>query len=768
MQSDKRIADYGYFDAKAGSFVLTGEPPRKWSNVHYNEPGEHEVYAEISNIGDGPITVRDNPGNTCQIVGYDSKYVYIREESLGAPVVWNPGGDPVPTPVKNKKTTYWPAKTEISSEYKGLRAVHRVFVPRTEICEAHSVFLRNTTAKPRTVSVFLYAMFQLTGQTWEGKGVWKDNSTVILPEHCAVYCVNRERSVPTDRYNGYVTTLNNADYVAATGYRDFFTRSAFSLAAPRILDGSDLDNKAFRGPDSAGCIQVRLTIAPKGVARVDYLIGQAANHDELAALRARMTPENLDAACEEQMKIEATRASAFTVNTGVGNENRDALLNLFVKKQIVSYTINKSGFRDNMQNDLAMSLVDYGLTKANILRAVASQYENGSVPHSFRPFNLHQYSDKPAWMLHCVPWVIKESGDMALLDEVVGYYKSDLREPIWQHMVRAMRFLSKDVGANGLCDQHFADWNDGLEPSEQTGARESVMVTQQLCLGLVEMAELARRRNDREIEQEAKQLHAHFTALLNKVAWDGEWYVRTLTESGYTLGSKVNAEGSIFINTQSWAVLSQSAPGERGRTAMESVDRMIETDFGFAICSPAFTKFDQRIGKYSASRPYYAENGGCYNHAAGFKIVADCMLGRAEQAWRTVQKVMPDSPWNPVGNSCIEPFSFTNCFSRTDEWPGMGMYPWRTGTAGWFTQGVLEWILGARRHYDGLLIDPCLSASIPRANVIRNFRGTRFEIEIDNTSGGCRGVRELYVNGRRTSGQIIKPEGKRCKVKVFL
>ncbi|MDX2109409.1 MAG: hypothetical protein SFY80_04125 [Verrucomicrobiota bacterium] len=766
LKSTKKIADYGMFDAKDGSFLLTATPPRKWSNIHFNEPGEHEVYAETSNIGDGPVVFRDNAGNTCNLVGYDSKYVYLRDEETK--VVFCPSGEPVPTAVRNVKTRFAPAFTETSCEYKGLKVAHRVFVPRTELFEAHTVTIKNTTAKERSVSVFLYAMFQLTGNTASGGGVWKDNDTEIHPELCGVYAKNRERSVPTDRFKGYLVTLNKTEYVASTGYRDFFTRTAFSLAAPVILDGSDLNNLPYRGPDSAAAVQVRVMVPAKGSVRVDYLLGQCSGLDDVAAVVARTTPESLDAACTEQAKLEESRRSAFSIDTGLANATRDALINNFSKKQMVSYLINKSGFRDNMQNDMGVALFDYPMARANILRAVSSQYENGCVPHGFRPWNLHQYSDKPAWMLHCIPWVIKESGDFALLDQEVGYYKSELKEPIWQHMIRAMRFMSKDVGSHGLCDQHHADWNDGLEPSEKTGARESVMVTQQLCLGLVEMAELARRRNEPAIEREANDLHEHFMTLLNRLCWDGEWYVRTLTGSGYTLGSKVNPEGKIFINTQSWAVLSQSAPPERARVCMESVDKYIEGPYGFAICEPAFTKFDERIGKYSASRPYYAENGGCYNHAAGFKLVADCMMGRPEQAWRTWLKVAPDSPWNPVGNSKTEPFSFTNCYSRTDEWPGMSMYPWRTGTCAWFTQGVLEWILGARRHYDGLLIDPCLTASVPRAKVVRVFRGSRYEIEIDNTSGGCRGVRELYLDGRRTSSQILKPDGKKHKVKVFL
>jgi cellobiose phosphorylase len=315
-----------------------------------------------------------------------------------------------------------------------------------------------------------------------------------------------------------------------------------------------------------------------------------------------------------------------------------------------------------------------------------------------------------------------------------------------------MRHLVRDTGSHGLCDQHFADWNDGLEPSEKTGARESVMVTQQLCLGLLEVAELARRRGESCVESECLGWHAHFTALLNDVAWDGCWYVRTLCADGYRLGSDVNAEGKIFLNTQSWAVLSGTATDDRARACMEAVDRLIESDYGFAIAEPPFTAFDERVGKFSASRPYYAENGGCYNHAAGFKLVADCMLGRAEEAWRTFLKVAPGSPWNPVSNSCAEPFAFTNCYSRTPDWPGISMYPWRTGTAAWMTMGVVEWILGARRHYDGLLIDPCLPSAIPQAKVTRTFRDTVYHIILERT-----GTRSLSLDGTAISGNLLPP-----------
>ena len=153
-------------------------------------------------------------------------------------------------------------------------------------------------------------------------------------------------------------------------------------------------------------------------------------------------------------------------------------------------------------------------------------------------------------------------------------------------------------------------------------------------------------------------------------------------------------------------------------------------------------------------RPNYATNGGCYNHAAGFKAVADCMMGRAEAAWRTLIKVAPDSPWNPIRRSWAEPFAFNNCYDLIPEIYGRAQYPWRTGTAAWFTMALVEWMLGARRSYAGLLLDPCLSREVPPARLVRTFRGARFEIELDNRAGRCKGARSITLNGQPVNGRV--------------
>lgn len=743
------INNYGYFDEAQQCFVLTQEPPRKWRNIHYNQIGEHEVYAETSNIGDGPVRVRDGRGVTCELVGWDAKYVYIRDDENG--VAFCPWGAPLPQDVQNKQCRFYAAKTEIACECNGLRVTQRVFVPRSHAMEIWTVTVENVLDRPRQLSIFGYAMFQLTGCDAEGRYVGKENYAEVLPEIGGTFITNRNTGVPTPRFKGYLVALQQ--FFAGNGYRDQFTRSEYCLGTPKLLWGWNCDNQPGYGPDCAGVVQTKLTLPPRAAGRVDFLLGQAESPDDVRALRAELSPQKIDALCDEQMQIESSRAMAFRVQTG--HTNYDGLINIFVKKQMYSYLINKSGFRDNLQNDCGLAMADYAAAEANLLRALASQYADGRVPHGFRPLNRLQYSDKPAWTMLAIPLLIKESGRMELLEEIVPYFESSETGTVWDHMLRAMRFLANDTGRYGLCNQHHADWNDGLEATKEAGERESVMVTQQLCYGALEVAELARRRGDRAVEEEARAIHATFMARLNDVAWDGSWYVRTICGDGYKIGSHLNKEGKIFLNTQSWAILSQTAPPERAAQCMAAVDELICCELGYRICVPGFSSYDPRVGRMSNSMPGHVENGGCYNHAAGFKGVADCMLGRAEQAWETFVKVAPDNPLNPVSRSGAEPFSFTNSYSMCQYVYGQAGYPWRTGTAAWMTMLLVEWILGARRSYDGLLIDPCLPKAIPHARVERSFRGARYVIELDNTAGRCRGARQITLDGKKLAGTVL-------------
>lgn len=745
------IAQFGRYVEEKQCFELTESPPRKWNNFHYNGIGDHELVVEVSNIGDGQAFVRDRVGNTCRIISWDSSYLYIRDEESGE--VFCPWGEPAPHPVENRVCRFYAAKTEISSECCELSVTQRVFVPRPLVAEVWSLFLSNLSDRPRRLSLFAYAGFDLSGSDANGNSIYNDNFGEVHPEMGGVLVSNRTANAPTDRYNGYIIALKG--FSGGSAYRDHFTRSDFGLGTPRILWGWNADNRSGFGPDCAGIVQVTLELPPRGSTREDFLIGQTTGMEEVIALRSVLSSESLDEMLSEQERIHEERSRSFTVDLGEEHRNRSALMNFFVKNQLARYLIEGVGLRDNLQNDNAGVLINPEQYVANTLYQLQSQYPDGSVPQGLRPLRRRQYSDQPAWILLTIPGLVEETGDLGLLERTVGYLDSSEVSTVWEHMVRAMRFLSSDLGKNGLCDQHYADWNDGLEATQEAGDRESVMVTMQLCYGLRQMDWLADTIGDNDVRDEARQLYTTFAKRLNDTAWDGNWYVRTICGDGYRIGSHTNEEGRIFVNSQSWAVLSGVADGERARTCMNAVEEHLHHDVGYRICAPAFSKYDPRVGHMSSSMPGHIENGGCYCHGATFKALADCLLGRAEEAWSTWVKLAPDSPTNPVSQSMVEPFSFTNSYTTVKQAYGRAGYPWRTGTAGWMTVLLVERILGARRSLNGLLVDPCLTKNIPHARVTRRFRNAVYHLDIDNSAGRCVGAQKISVDGHVLEGNVL-------------
>ncbi len=764
MKTQHTYTQFGNFDESENCFRLTAEPPMKWWNLHCSEINEtgDEMYAEVAHCNDGPIWVRDAEGTTVSLVSYDQKYHYIRDDETNE--VFCPSGMPTPAKVSQRKVAFHLEKTVMESEHDALHVHQRVFVPQQFPAECTTITVTNTSARPRKVSVFSYAMFQLTGCDKEGREVYKTNFSEVLPKAGGVLITNRDTSCPNDRFKGYLITLN--DFYNGNGYRDHFTRLDYSVSAPKILWGWDCDGQVGAGPDCAGIVQVKLTLQPGETKRADFVIGQCSGTEELLRIKAKLSPEQLDAWCDEAKAVEDTRADAFKID--VQHPLYNGLFNIFLKKQLNNYLINKSGFRDNLQVDMALAMVDSKAAETNLVRALASQYASGSVPHGFRPLNRMQYSDKPAWILQVLPSLIKESGNFDLLDYQVPYFESNEVGSVLDHAKRAMRYLSEDTGKHGLCRQHHADWNDGLEATQESGDRESVFVTMQLCFGAREIAELAQRIGDHSLQNEALQIFETFKKQLNTVAWDGEWYVRTLCEDGYRIGSKDAEFGKIYLNPQSWAVLSGVADEARGQSIMSKVDELLEDDIGYRICKPPYACYDPRVGRMSNSMPGAAENGGCYNHAAGFKGVADCLLGRADAAWRTFEKVTPDNPDNPISQSGAEPFSYVNSYSSVPQVYGQKGYAWRTGTSGWFAQLMIEYMLGARRNYDGLTIDPCLPAKLPSATINRKFRGDTYIISITNSASGGKGVKSILFNGERLDGLKLPLTGSSNLVQVTL
>jgi cellobiose phosphorylase len=287
------------------------------------------------------------------------------------------------------------------------------------------------------------------------------------------------------------------------------------------------------------------------------------------------------------------------------------------------------------------------------------------------------------------------------------------------------------------------------------------MLSEQFCLALRELKALMRWIGDEEYAAFCQKAYDEMKAAINRAAWDGGWYCRALAPTE-NIGSRDSSGSKIYLNAQTWAVLGDVVPEDRLSALLSAVDGL-ERDFGFPLNDPPYRGFDPMAGRMSGMLPGLFENGGVYCHASAFKILMDCKLGRGNEAVRTLKKIMPDSEQNPSARSGAEPYVFTNCYSTHPKYYGRSYQSWTTGTSAWSLMGLYEGILGVKRDYAGLRIEPAFPSDWEHAEMTRRFRGADYVIRYRRT-----GEAGITVDGKQIKGTLLPDfrDGKTHQIEV--
>lgn len=730
--------------------IRTNRMPDDWFNVHVSTNGHNHYYSLISQTGQGISYARKAEGLECTFTAGLLKTVYLRDADTGE--TWSPAGYPIYSEVEDYDCVYTQHDTTITSVYKGIRVQLRYFVPRAAMHEIWGVEVENVSGRPRRIEVMPYAPVSLA--TFP-RGNIRHQDCRFLPVINGQFARCFSPARPKNWFNAFLVASHPVS--ASRGNSMGLFHGIYTAAKPDIP-------AAFEPAHEPGyayslCVFLRNLVELKAGAseRLHYAFGVADSVEAAGAVAAILRDPDAVDRLRQEVRDEYRRL-AENIRVKTGEPKRDAIFNIWIKKQMRSYLSFKNHCRDNLQIDMAYSMIEPEYTIENAVDLIGFQYLDGHLPHSCRPLNPTHYSDKPTWLLMTFPELVKETGDFSVLERPAPFLRPDgmktqETKPVWEHLILTMRHLEQDVGPHGISNMHHADWNDGLD--SLSGSGESTLTALMFCHGLREFAALARRMGEDRVAAEAEDIYARMAARLNTVCWDGEWYNRGFSATGRSIGSRACKEGKLFLNPQSWAVISGVADAERTRTIMEQVDRHLETDLGMNLVYPLFTAYDPDLGTMSANPPGIAENG-VYIHAGAFKLMADCLAGRPEQAWRLLHKILPDHPDNPLRQSRCLPFAVTNSWRGTEGCHyGLTGSAWRTGSSGWVYRAMIEFILGVRRGYDGLIIDPCLPSSQQEAFVERVYRGRTYRIQIENRDGRCCHVSRIEVNGRPTQGNVL-------------
>ncbi len=342
---------------------------------------------------------------------------------------------------------------------------------------------------------------------------------------------------------------------------------------------------------------------------------------------------------------------------------------------------------------------------------------------------------------------------------------------MYEHLEKAVNFSLKNVGPHNLPLAGFADWNDCLNMIGPKKQAESVMVAEQLAGACMEMSKIAALLKKKPDVAKYTKLFNKVKDQINKVAWDGEWYVRAFDDNKKPVGSKVNKEGKIFLETQGWGVISGVAEKDRMIQCLDSVNKHLATEYGIMILQPSFSKFYPELGSISIYPPGLKENGAIFCHPNPWIIISECIAGRGEQAFKYYKAIAPSEKNKMSDIHRLEPYAYCQMIAGKDHKDfGQAKNGWLTGSAAWNFIAISQWILGVRADYNGLTIDPCIPAAWEGFDVKREFRGCIYDIKVTNPNNVCKGVVEMIVDGEKIEGNTIPAfkDGKTHKVQVVM
>jgi N,N'-diacetylchitobiose phosphorylase len=776
---------YGHFDNVSREYVIDSpDIPVSWTNYL----GVKDLCGVISHNAGGYMFYKSP--RTCRIsrfrpnsipIDRPGRYVYLRDNESGDywSISWQPGA-------KDLQKARYTARHGLSyssfcAEYSGISATQTVFIPLDDPVEIWRVRVRNTGTCRRSLGIFSYLEFAFLD---------------VAAEHDYQYVLYASSTFFKDGIIQY-SPLNYGDYFFASNFepdsfdadRETFLGAYRTESNPEAVERGVCSNKAIEGGNPCASLHKNITLAPGEEREIIFIAGVGKALEKGMEMRKKFCqPNQADVELSNLARYwDAKLGSLQSQTPHAGFDTHVNIWNLYQVETCVAWSRFASftevtgrvglGFRDTAQDVMAVVHSNPKRSRERIIQLLSAQVADGYGIHWFDPAVFvpgkavapplsDVCSDDVLWLIVTICEYVKETGDVSFFDYEVPFADSGTAS-VWEHMKRGLDFSGRTIGKNGICRGLRSDWNDCLNLK---GNGETSMVTFQHAWALREFiaaAEFLKRADDA----------GKYMAMLdnvNKTAaeklWDGKWFIRGITDSGNKIGSDSCTEGKIFLNAQTWAVISGVAQKDKAVAAMDCAYEMLFTDYGMHLLAPSYSKPDSGIGFVTSYPKGMKENGAIFSHANTWAVIAECLLCRGDRAFEIYSSMLPYLQNDKIEIRKAEPYVYCQTVIGKDQPQfGRACNAWLTGTAGWFYTAATRYILGFRPQYDGFIIDPCVPSSWDNFSFSRIFRGIRYNVEVKNPDHVEKGVREIYVDGKKSAFPVIPVLDKQtCRIEVIL
>jgi len=750
--------------------------PAPWINVIANPDFGFQVAAEGSgytwsvNSRENQLTqwsndpVTDRPGEV----------LYVRDEETDD--LWGP----TVAPVRDANGLYTIRHGQGYSRFEhiayGIHLELTMFVPLHDSIKIVRLKVRNASNRHRRLSVTAYAEWVL-GTTRSASAPFI--VTEMDAQTGAMFARNPWNAP-------FATRVAFADLCGRqtqwTGDRGEFLGRHGRLDQPAALTSyAALSKRVGAGLDPCCALQAPLQLKSGETQEIVFLLGEAASASEAQALLERYRAADFDRVLHDVKAHWDEVLGAIQVKTP--DRSMDVLLNRWLLYQTVVCRIwarsafyqasGAYGFRDQLQDGMALAAIRPAMTREHLLRAAGRQFPEGDVQHWWLPPTgvgvRTRISDDRIWLAYAAAQYLDVTHDFPLLDENVAFIDgaklgtgehdaffepamAEISATFFEHCARGLDD-SLALGAHGLPLIGTGDWNDGMNRVGENGRGESVWLGWFLHSTLTAFAPVAAARNESQRAARWLEHAATLSLALDREAWDGEWYRRGYFDDGAPLGSAGSDECRIDSIAQSWSVISSAGDPARAAQAMAAVDaHLIRRDEGLALLfAPPFDRTALEPGYVKGYPPGIRENGGQYTHAAAWSIIAFAKLGQGEKAAELFAMA------NPINKTAtrtglrrykVEPYVVAADIYSMPPHVGRGGWTWYTGSAGWMYRAGIEYLLGLRKRGNELIVTPCIPKQWPGFEMTFKFGASQYRIVVSNPDAVNAGVRSVVFDGR--------------------
>lgn len=798
MSKGEKKMQYGYFDDKKREYVITRpDTPAPWANYL----GSPEYGAVISNNAGGYSFAKSGAnGRILRYVfnGFDQpgRYIYLRDNDSKDywSASWQPVGKDLET--YQSKCSHGTAYTRMEADYSGIHSEALYYVPLDKSYEVWNLKVTNTSDAVRNLNITGYAEFT-NNNNYEQDQVNLQYSLFITRTTFEKNCIRQtihgnldgledgeevDNKLAIDRFFG----LAGAEVTSYCGDREKFIGRYHGYGNPAGVINGDLGGELNYNENGCGALTAALTLEPGETKEIAFILGMKYKDEADSILERYQNPsetctgelEQLIAYWHEKLSHFQVKTPSPEFDTMINTWNAYNCFMTFIWSRAASFIYcglrNGYGYRDTVQDIQGIIHLAPEMAVEKIRFMLSAQVDNGGglplvkfthhAGHEDTPDDASyvQETGHPAyraddalWLFPTVYKYVSESGNLAFADEVIPFANKG-EGTVYEHLKRAVDFSMKHLGPHGMPAGLYADWNDCLRLGKDG---ESSFVALQYYYAMTILRKFAEYKKDDTYIAFLDEKQKELGELIQRLCWDEDRFIRGFTEKGEIIGKRTDKEANMWLNPQSWAVISGLAADGQADKALDMVYERLNTEYGVVLMDPPYhlDAFDGALAViYNAG---VKENSGIFSQSQGWIILAEALRGHGERAFGYFMENAPSAQNDRAEIRKLEPYCYGQ-FTEGKASPHFGRshVHWLTGTASTVMVGCVEGILGIRPDFNGLKLSPSVPKDWERFEMDKDFRGSHLHIVVMNPDHIESGCQSLKVNGREMEGNYIPAE----------